>query len=257
MTNNNNTIITVVIIAVVLIGGYFLIKSGNQNSPVATNTSTTTPGSNTPVAGTGKVIFSVTDAAANMGAVTGVDVTVSKVELSNPTDGWFTASTEIQTFDLLGLKASGQNLLLATTNVPIGTYDQVRLTVDKVVVRTATTTTEAKLPSGMLKIKTLIVVKDGALASVHFDFLADQSLHLTGNGLYIFAPVISIQSKSGVDITVDANRNVKIDKGNVDSNDTVGMDVNGDVKSNFKLDTKSNLEIDSKGNINLKGLLKN
>src|SRR5665213_1976884 len=218
----------------------------NNTTPAQNSLSTQTSTTAAIPQGSGKVIYSITDAATNMGAVTEVDMTASQIDMHSAANGWITVSTTPQTFNLLELNAKNQTSLLAGVNIPVGTYDQVRLTIDKIVVKTNDgATNTAKLPSGMLTVNANVVVKDGATTSVHFDFLASKSLHLTSDGKYIFAPVMHVQTKSDADVTVDANKVVTISnsKGKIDSDENVGMDINGSVKANFELDAKTQFDV--------------
>src|SRR3989344_9211444 len=100
----------------------------------------------------GRVVFTITDAAADMGTVTSVMITVDSVRVHSETEGWVTVSSEQKTFDLLKLKAEASQELLADVKLEEGTYQQLRLDISKVLVVDAEGEHEAKLPSGELKI---------------------------------------------------------------------------------------------------------
>ena len=160
--------------------------------------------------------------------------------------GTVVVSAETQTFNLLELKAGATLALVAQADIPAGTYNQVRLMVSKVeVVKSDGATAEAKLPSGELKIVGNIVVAEGANTNLTLDFLADKSLHMTGKGEFIFAPVVAMESRSNAEVAVDADRKVKVSGGKIDSNIKVGTDVDGSVRENFELDTTGGVTIDN------------
>ncbi len=192
-------------------------------------------GDNTAIAN-GHLYVAVTDAAADMSGISDVRLTVTGVELMG----------EAQTFNLLELKAGATLALVAQADIPAGTYNQVRLMVSKVeVVKSDGATAEAKLPSGELKIVGNIVVAEGANTNLTLDFLADKSLHMTGKGEFIFAPVVAMESRSNAEVAVDADRKVKVSGGKIDSNIKVGTDVDGSVRENFELDTTGGVTIDN------------
>ncbi|MDO8626106.1 MAG: hypothetical protein Q7K39_01445 [Candidatus Magasanikbacteria bacterium] len=77
--------------------------------------------------------------------------------------------------------------------------------------------------------RALEMTKEGADAtnSVKLDFIADQSLHLTGNGKFIFAPVVKLESRSKADVQVGSDDSVAVSGDDVDSEATVSMDLKG------------------------------
>lgn len=242
----NKTIIGIIIAVVVVIGGIYLFTQTPQTNTNTTNTQGSTGNTNTTPAtnATGKVVFAISDVAVNMSTISEINMTISSIDIYNQTNGWITVSGTPQTYNLLDLNAKNQSKVFTDFQAPVGTYDMIRLSVNKIVVVTkAGITQEAKLPSGELKISTTLVVKDGATSSVNFDFLADKSLHMTGNGGYIFAPVVKTETRSDTNVTVNGDSTVKINGGNVDTNRTDGMDVNGSVKENFQLNVTDKLDV--------------
>jgi hypothetical protein len=237
---NKNIIIAVVIVAVLGLGIYLL------NQPTPSQTSLNTTSTYNPKT-QGKVVFGITDAAGDMQGVSSVLVTVNQVQVHSAVNGWVTVSNETKQYDLLTLKQSGAVSLLANANIDAGTYDQVRLMVSKVVVVKNGVQQEAKLPSGELKIIGNIVVNADKTSSVIFDFIADKSLHMTGNGKFIFAPVLKVSKQEDVKVELKSNNEVNITGSKGENDQNVGMDSKGDVKDNFEL--QGNLSIDSQNNI--------
>lgn len=177
----------------------------------------------------GRVVFTITDAAANMSAVTSVMVTVDAVKVHGAAEGWATVSNESKTFDLLKLKAEASQELLADVKLKEGTYQQVRLDISKVVVVDDKGEHEAKLPSGELKIVGELTVNADSTSTASFDFIADESLHMTGNGEYILAPVVKLETKENAEVEVKADHKVNIKGGKVKASVKVGMDEEGKV----------------------------
>ena len=200
----------------------------------------------------GRTVFTITDAAANMGAVSSVMVTVDSVQAHSETQGWFTVSSTKKTYDLLKLKAEGKQEVLTDINLTEGTYNQVRLQISKVVVTDANGTNEAKLPSGELKIVGDFVVAANTTSVVKFDFVADESLHVTGNGKYILAPVVQFETRDHAEVDVDSQGKVEVRDGNVRTNVKVGMDIDGKVGVGLGVGSNQELEVDSAGKVKVK-----
>src|SRR3989344_5773487 len=116
------------VLAVVVIAGgvYFMTRN------VATNPSDNlkTAEQNQDTTYTGRVVFSVTDAAADMSTISEINMKVNSVEVHSTASGWVTASTTPRVYNLLALNASKKSELLADVDLETGTYDQVRLMVD-------------------------------------------------------------------------------------------------------------------------------
>ena len=191
----------------------------------------------------GRAVFAITDAAANMSAVTSVMVTVDSVSVHSATEGWVTVSSEPQSFDLLKLKAEASQELLADVKLKEGTYQQLRLDISKVVVVDDKGEHEAKLPSGELKIVGDLEVKANSTSTATFDFIADESLHMTGNGEYILAPVVKLETKEDAEVEVKADHKVKIKGGKVKASLKVGMDADGKVGVGLGISSKANVSI--------------
>ena len=185
----------------------------------------------------GRVVFTITDAA---------------VRVHSATEGWVTVSSEAQTFDLLKLKAEGSQELLADVKLEEGTYQQLRLDISKVLVVDAEGEHEAKLPSGELKIVGDLEVKANSTSTATFDFIADESLHLTGNGEYILAPVVQLETKTDAEVEVKANQKVEIKAGKVKTNIKVGMDAEGNVGAGVGIPAKAKVSI-AQGKVKVEG----
>lgn len=194
----------------------------------------------------GRAVFSVTDdATGSLHGATAIAMTVDKVEVHSAAEGWATVSTASKVYDLLVLKQSGAAMLLADVKLDAGTYEQVRLRISKVMVTTAEGTKEAKLPSETLKIVGRFTVRADETSSVLLDFLADKSLHITGKGEFILAPVVKLETRTDAEVAVAANGTVTVAGGEVETRKTVGMDEEGETDDDFQL--KGNLSIEANG----------
>ena len=192
----------------------------------------------------GRVVFAITDAAADMGTVTSVKVTVDSVKVHSDTKGWVTLSSAPKTYDLLELKAQGTQALLADVSLDDGTYQQLRLDISNVVVTDAQGQHEAKLPSGELKIVGDLVVKANSTSTALFDFSADESLHVTGNGEYILAPVVQLETRQDAEVNVRADNKLEIKSGAVKTRVKVGMDADGNIGVGLQLGREKALSIE-------------
>ncbi|MDO8522858.1 MAG: DUF4382 domain-containing protein [bacterium] len=237
--------IIIAILVVVVLGAALFFLPANKGA---------TPPAQAPVASAqGKVVLGISDAATALTGVTSIMMTVNKVEVQNATQEWVTVSSGTKQYDLLVLKQSGAIALLADINLPIGTYNQIRLTISKVEVTANGKIQEAKLPSNTLKIVGRLVVEEGETATAVLDFKADKSLHATGNGKFILAPVVNLQTKSNASVEITSNNVLKIGGGKTEDDVNVGMDERGEIKNNFELDIDAKIEIDSNNIIQIVG----
>ena len=131
--------------------------------------------------------------------ITGVTVRRTGVDEDDDDDvdfaseGWMDVNTTSNTYDLMDLR-NGVFTTIGETQLPAGTYDQIRLKIgsgSNVVIDGVTH--PLIVPSGAssgLKLKgTITVVEDGT-TDVGIDFDAARSIHETGNGGFILHPVV-------------------------------------------------------------------
>jgi hypothetical protein len=215
-----------VVISVMMLA---LTACGNSSSPSKSSTQNT--------------VFTVSDASANMRAVSEVEITIDQVRVRSTAEAWITVSNQTKTFELIELNGSAQ--LLAETNLSAGTYDRVELDISKVVVVDNTGEHEAKLPSNKLQIACTLNITANNTSATEFDFLANESLHVTGNGRYILAPVIHLETRSGAIAEISSDSNVKINGGTTTANIEVGMDINGDIGVGLNISPDAVLDISS------------
>jgi Domain of unknown function (DUF4382) len=225
----------IIAVLVVVVVGVIVYFSANKS---------TTPA---PAAGQGKAIIGIADDSKAIRGVTSVMITVDKVEVQSGTNGWVIVSNGTKQYDLLQLKASGAVALLADANLPIGTYDQIRLTISRVDVTANGTTQQAKLPSGTFQIAGRLVINEGKTATAVLDINAEKSLLLAADGTFIMAPVINLHTKKDATVDEQSDNTLKINGGTDEDNVTVGMDEHGDIKDNFQMDANAKIEIDKSG----------
>ena len=78
-----------------------------------------------------------------------------------------------------------------------------------------------------------------------FDFLVNRSLHITGNGTYILAPVIQLETREDAEVEINEDDEVEIIRGRIRANKTIGMDENGDVGEGREIESGSEVEIEN------------
>ena len=225
------TVAAVVAISLFAAGCAQAPPPANQPSPgslpgqTGTGQQTAQAGSAT---GYGQVVYTLSDVAPDMGAVQRIDITVDSVIMHSSGSNWTTVSSTPKTYDLIALKASGAQSLLADANLAPGTYDQMRLGISSVMVTDSNGTHSAKLPSGVLAIKGQFSVIANSTTLINLDFLADKSLHVTGNGQYILAPVIHLVEKNNAKVDSGNRMDVIVRGGRMHTDIEVGMDENGE-----------------------------
>jgi hypothetical protein len=190
----------------------------------------------------GRVLFTIADAAANMSAISSIVVTIDNISVHRSGGSWVDVSTAPKSYDLLQLNAKGTKALLAEMGLEQGIYYEIRLGISNVVVTDSAGSHDAKLPSGVLKIVGRLAVNVNQTSTVSFDFIANESLHATGNGEYILAPIVKLQTAHGSEADV-TSEGVSIKGGVVDTNTEVGMDENGLVGPGIKILPSAKLSI--------------
>ncbi len=207
-------------------------------------------GSSIDGAATGRAVFSASDAALDMENVEKVEVTIDKIEVKGESEARSKVVLEQdRTIDLMELRASGAQELLADMQLEAGNYTQIVMDVKSVVVtKTSGETEDAKLPSNKLRIIADFEIKANTTTATNVDFLLDKSLHTTGNGKIILAPVLKVESSEEAEVNIESN-NVVVASSKSQIIVNQGMDVNGDIKADFELPANVDLDIDALGNV--------
>ncbi len=203
---------------------------------------------------TGRLVFAVTDAAADMGSVSSVKMTVESVSVRNANEGWTTVSTQRKTYDLIELKQESKSVVLADVDVPEGTYDQMRLDVSSVIVTDANGTHHARMPSNQLKFMGEVRVEANSTSTAHFDFIASESLHTTGKGEYVMAPVVQVETRENAMVDIASDDRVMIRGGNTRTNARYGMAADGTIAVGVRIPANAVIEIAGNGVISIAGI---
>ena len=153
--------------------------------------------------GTGMLQVRLTDAPIDLATVQSVNVTLTGVtvfpeENLNPMTmvtepGPISLMTHPATFDLLTL-TGGATALLASGQVPAGTYSRIHLDIsDATLVNKDGTTTSLQIESNKVDVPIRFQVNVGATSSVTLDFNAGASVQVnqTSAGEFILRPVVT------------------------------------------------------------------
>ncbi len=127
-----------------------------------------------------------------------VSVAVEVDEDDGSDDGqWITVSSGNVTVDLKALNGSnGASAFLGDAEVPVGRYNQIRLTVvEATAVWTNGTQQDVKVPGHAIRIKGHFTVEQDKETRLTLDFDLSKSLVKTGNGKLILKPVIRMDSE--------------------------------------------------------------
>ena len=191
----------------------------------------------------GEGVFIIKDAAANMGSVTELWVTIESVRVHSAAQGWVEVSSNAKKYDLLDLKERGSGALFAQVELDPGLYDQMRLEVSEVTVVDAQGEHKAKLPSGEIKMNGQLEIRSNTTSTATFDFIADESLHMAGNGQYILAPVVKVETRTDASVQKQDDDFVEVNGGTVRSNFKVGMDEKGNVGVGIMIPANTRIDI--------------
>jgi len=158
---------------------------------------------NAPAANMGTVEFRVTDAPRGdnvtavyieVNPVEGVQIHRAGTDNSDEAGDWISANiTGPNPFELLALKGSeGLYSILGNANLTSGNYTQIRLDIKSVTVTINGENRTATVPSGKIKFVRPFEVVGGQTTVLLFDFDADKSINVKGNGEVMMKPVIKL-----------------------------------------------------------------
>lgn len=197
----------------------------------------------------GSVVFSVTDATAEIENVNEVRLELGGAELYSATRGWVRVSSDDVEYKLIELREVGVSKIYATANVAADTYSKVRVELKKATLewsdKMSSETKEAILLTNNIEFNSNVVVTKGSTSSVELDFIASESLHTSTDGEYVFAPVVEVEVSSGANVEVDSTTGTVVTTGGTITSDiSIGTDIDGSVKTNFKLDADVEINLD-------------
>ena len=130
--------------------------------------------------------------------VTSTIVTVTKIEVHRVWDeegAWETIFEDGEvSFDLVKLAEEEEAEILGWTEIEEGGFTQIRMEVTdvEVTIDGYTDPISAEVPSDKLKIVRPFNVEDGVKTILTLDFDGDKSLVITGEGKFLFKPVVKL-----------------------------------------------------------------
>jgi len=192
---------------------------------------------------TGDVVFAISDAAADMGQITAMEMTINQIRVRTEGGEWTTVSNETQTFDLLQLRAMNTSQLMVQTQLQTRNYDLVELNCSRVRVTNGSGTHDCLMINSRLQMECMLEVQTNTMTTAHFDFIADESLHETIDGRYVFAPLIAVQTRTHAEVQVRNNNEVDISGGTVRTNAEIGMNIDGEMGAGLKIQAGVQLRI--------------
>lgn len=199
-----------------------------------------------PAKNQGTVTFAIKDKAESLDNFQYILLQLTGISVHNPGGQWIAMKSTPPLFDLLKLyRSEKQSAFLTELNLDAGTYDQIRFDVGTIVLVTKDGVShEAKVPSKEIKLNSHLIVEKGGKSSVTVDIVSAKSIHSTGKGEYIFAPVVSLETRSKLEQTqVSPTGFVTIIGGKTDTSIDAGMDESGDMKKGFSFDPNTNFEM--------------
>jgi hypothetical protein len=153
--------------------------------------------------GSGTLVLQITDVPSDLN-ISKALVTISNVQVHNAdfgTDdndsednesdaGWYTIVNESQTVDLIQLidvkEFFGEEELTA------GWYTQIRLTVESALVTIEGVEYDLNIPSKKVKLTSPFEIVENETTTLTLDFDVYESIHQTGNDMYIMNPTIKV-----------------------------------------------------------------
>ncbi|OGN28147.1 MAG: hypothetical protein A3A33_02220 [Candidatus Yanofskybacteria bacterium RIFCSPLOWO2_01_FULL_49_25] len=245
------TLWIITVLVLIGVGAYFFTRNSTTQiiqtfTPGISATPVPTP---TPTAsliyGNGTVIIGITNTSVASDAISDVAITIDKMELHSDAQGWIEIANNPKTYRLPALKSSGQLELAGRATASADIYNQVRLTISKVVVKNKSGASKtAMVPTASFAMATTIPVNGKQFSALKIDILQDASLHTITNGGYLFAPVVTIEARSNATAYDSENNGITVEGGVISSNTKAGMDIDGSVKENFQIDSRAVIKLE-------------
>lgn len=193
---------------------------------------------------TGRLLFTITDSTAPNDDASSIFLTISSLTARNEKATWVPISARKHTYDLLQLKRDGKQELVFDTTIPMGTYDQIALTIDSVTMITNGVAKNAKLPTKTLYIPLSIPLRVNQTAALTINFVAGKSFHTTDTGLLVYAPVVDVHVLGEIQLVQTSGSKVEFFNGLPKFAGSYGMNEIGIMqKDSFGIDSLSRIEL--------------
>lgn len=220
--------------------------AGAAESSLLTPEESRAPARRVPISSekSGRVVVFLTDIGISLDGMESIRMTVDEISVASAQGGWIALASAPREVDLMALYRTSSFETMADVNLEEVTYDRVRMKVSKVTVvekGSGGIVRAAKLPSGTMMFIGNLVVQKAKSSSLVIDVLAAQVLHKTGNGTFIFFPVVKVAMQSGVSVQ-SLGGGAYATGGKSDFDVTVGMDETGTMKPGFTFESGTEFE---------------
>ena len=139
--------------------------------------------------GFGVLVLKITDAPSELNLSRAV-VTISNIDVHLMGLGWITIVEDPQVFDLIQLQDATE--FLGNATLFAGHYTQIRLYIEHAQVTIDGVNHTLKIPSEKINLIHPFQIVANETTTLTLDFLAQESIHATGQGKYIMRPTIKI-----------------------------------------------------------------
>lgn len=194
----------------------------------------------------GTVFFAIKDKAESLDNFRSILAQLSGVSVHGTQGKWISVKNTPPLLDLLKIyRTEQETAFLAALNLPVGTYDQLRLDIGSIVLMTKDGMYhETKLPSKRLMMNMHLIIEHDNQSAVIVDIMSDKSIHKTGNGKYVFMPVINLETRSKLSqVQMLPTGFVTLVGGKTDMHLDAGMDEQGELKKDFSFGPTTEFEI--------------
>lgn len=216
----------------------------DEKSLTSTKAQNTVPKSVSKQSGaTGRLVFAIHSTGNPASEIEALLVPLRSVSIRNIETGWITLLKNPKTYDLLFLNKDRKPELVLDLNVGEGEYDQLRILLGTAIVLKGNIANQVKSLSDELTVPFNLVLEKGKNSAFTLDFIVDKSLHTLIDGTYIFTPVFSVNSQSGISTIQKSGNKVEFFDGTPQFNAVFGVDANGNTKINSSIDTSAVLDL--------------
>ncbi|MEC8221159.1 MAG: DUF4382 domain-containing protein [Nanoarchaeota archaeon] len=200
----------------------------------------------------GELYITVTDAAANMDAVTRVDATIANAQVYSETQGWVDVQSEEKTYNLLEYRNGAKQAFIGNANISAQEYSKVRFDLESIVItHTNGTTQESEIIRKDFEFDQKTSIKSNTTNTLLLDIIVDESLHKTEEGEYVFATVVKSEAKSNVNVDASNEADVKTNGGSVISATKVGTDIDGNIGVGLSVPLDAKISLSLLGGVSL------
>ena len=218
-----------------------------QSPPPETKPSSQTPPpvASVPSKGSGRILLAITDDTVPIAEIESIYVSFNSIAARNAAGNWVPISNELRVYDLLKLKRESKLELMFDTTIPDGMYNNLRLTIDSVVIVKNGLPNTAKLPNNILYLPVSLPLRSGQTAAIMIDIMADKSIHTTAKNQLVFAPVLRIDALGEIQTVQKSGSKVEFFGGLPKYAASFGMTETGNMEQNsLGIDSLSRIEIE-------------